>query len=272
MIKNLIVITPTLGRSRFLEETVRSVADVAREISLRHLLVCPAGEVAALAERFPEATVVGETSAGGGLYGAVANALAAAGEWRWFTYINDDDLLSPGFAEMAARHDASNTSSIAYGKVDLIDEEGRKIAPFPICRNPRWFYALWSMGITPFTQQGSLVSREVWDRVGGFEGEFRLNADFAFWAKAMKKEVPFCFYPSRVAAFRMRKGQLSADLGAVAEEKRKILEKYFHRKPGPGERCAARIYFRLTNIGAYATRLRRKGFRRSEAMLGEGGV
>lgn len=263
----VIVVTPTLGQSPFLGQTVASVGEVAKRLPLRHILVCPDSVRRELGRRFPEVEVIGEKS-GGSLYKAVEDGLREAGDWKWFTYINDDDCLLPGFADMVQRHEKLNTEAVAYGLVDLLDEEGSRIAPFPICRNPKWFYPLWWMGLTPFTQQGTLVSREVWVRLSGFDSEFRLNADFAFWAKAMRENVPFSFYPIKVAGFRMRSGQLSADLKAVAGEKRRILERYFRRRPGAGERLAAWLNFRLVNVFAYALRIRRKGWRRSEKLLG----
>jgi glycosyltransferase involved in cell wall biosynthesis len=264
----LVVITPTLGRSPFLERTVASVAEVAKKLPVRHLLVCPGAVRQELARRFPEVESVAERS-GGSLYSAIEDGLEASGSWKWFTYINDDDYLEPGFAELVARYEEMGTEAIAYGLVDLVDECGGRIASFPVCRNPRAFYALWWMGLTPFTQQGTLVSRAVWEQLGGFEKEFRLNADFAFWARAIEEKVSFSFYPLRVAAFRMRSGQLSSDLAKVAEEKRRIHARYFRRRPGAGERLAAWLSFRATNLGAYAARIRRRGWRRSEQLLGK---
>lgn len=266
----LLVITPTLGESPFLAQTVASVAAVAARIPLRHLIVCPADRAETLADRFPKVNVLTEEQRGGGLYGAIERGLKCTDGWTWFSYINDDDLLLPGFAEVARAHLARGVASIAYGRVNLIDENACRIAPFPVCSNPRWFYALWRIWITPFTQQGTIVPREWWDRLGGLDINFPLAADFAFWAKAIESGAPFSYYPREVAAFRIRRGQLSGDQEAVRAEKREILRRYFQRRPGLAERALARVIFRAANLPAYLERISRRGVRRSETLLGRG--
>ena len=63
----LLVVTPTLGDSPWLTETVESVARCAA--GARHVLVTRADRVTELAARFPEAQVVAES--GAGMYAAI---------------------------------------------------------------------------------------------------------------------------------------------------------------------------------------------------------
>ena len=63
--------------------------------------------------------MVADAGKEGGLYGALNAGLAATVEtpWDWYTYINDDDLLSLGFGEMMTRHDArGDLATVAYGE------------------------------------------------------------------------------------------------------------------------------------------------------------
>ena len=110
----ILVITPTLGESPWLAETVASVATLAAPHE--HVLVAPAATVPALAARFPGVTVTAEP--GGGMYAAINAGVAAAREWDAFTYINDDDLLLPGFAAAVAAMAGRGTQALlAYGRV-----------------------------------------------------------------------------------------------------------------------------------------------------------
>src|SRR5665213_2849662 len=119
-----LVVTPTLGESRWLDETVASVA--ALSVAHLHVLVCPSAARADLEKRFPQAQVV--TELGGGMYASINAGMAAVREWDAVTYINDDDLLLPGFADLVGRlARAGAVESIAYGRVKLIDERGRRI-------------------------------------------------------------------------------------------------------------------------------------------------
>ena len=51
--RRLLVLTPTLGTSPYLDETVRSIERL--EWPIEHVLVCPVGKIAELARRFPRA-------------------------------------------------------------------------------------------------------------------------------------------------------------------------------------------------------------------------
>jgi len=70
-----------------------------------HLLAAPAEKQPELQARFPHTRVVADAGRAGGIYGALNAALAVAGnDWDWFTYINDDDTLLPGFSEALCEH------------------------------------------------------------------------------------------------------------------------------------------------------------------------
>jgi hypothetical protein len=142
----LLVLTPTLGKSRWLEETVASVAGLT--VPCRHVLVAPLGAMAVLSARFPAAQVVPEI--GGGMYAAINAGLAAVSDWDAFTYLNDDDLLLPNFvtvAETAAR--AGDRPLIVYGRVRLIDAQGLRLGAIPVSPAPSLNRALYAQRIEP---------------------------------------------------------------------------------------------------------------------------
>src|SRR4051812_6367293 len=94
----LLVVTPTLGESPFLDQTVASIE--AQPLHIEHVIATPGRKVAELAARYPDATVVADAGRLGGIYGAINAGIQAASakfKWDWFTYINDDDTLLPGF-------------------------------------------------------------------------------------------------------------------------------------------------------------------------------
>src|SRR6478735_8311934 len=125
---SLLVVTPTLGDSIYLDATVRSVLE--QPFPITHVLAVPAQRVVDLQARYPHARVVPDAGRAGAIYGALNAALDQAPEgWDWFTYINDDDLLLPGFATAAARHFAAGARAapVAYGDVELIDGTGRRV-------------------------------------------------------------------------------------------------------------------------------------------------
>ena len=76
----LLVLTPTLGTSSYLGETLRSVAGLGAAV--RHVLVCPPVMQDELRRRAPSAEIIADT--GAGVYAALNRGLQVGGEWDAF--------------------------------------------------------------------------------------------------------------------------------------------------------------------------------------------
>lgn len=256
----LLVVTPTLGRSPWLAETVASVAASAGDCL--HVLVAPAGEVASLAARFPQVRV--EAEPGGGMYAAINAGLAAVREWDACTYLNDDDLLLPAFATVRRAVDAldGREPRLVYGGVRLIDAAGRRLGGIPISSSPANNRALYAQRIEPVYQHGTVISRVALDRVGGFDAALRFCGDSDFLARACLAGIPFvCATRRETAAFRLRAGQLTKDRAAMTAEREQVDARLGLLVPPPTRSLRfVRWRFRLQNLGIYLERIRRYGF------------
>src|SRR5688572_16128156 len=89
----LLAVTPTLGTSAWLADTVASIA--AFGPTCQHVIVAPSAMQGPLTARFPKCTVIIEPM--GGMYAAINDGIETTQRWDAFTYINDDDLLLPDF-------------------------------------------------------------------------------------------------------------------------------------------------------------------------------
>jgi glycosyltransferase involved in cell wall biosynthesis len=253
----LLVVTPTLGQSPWLDETVASVA--GQSFPCAHVLVAPLAAVPDLARRYPHVRVV--TEPGGGMYAAINAGLAAVENWRAFTYINDDDLLLPRLARVMARARTAE-ARIVYGGVRLINTQGRRIGAIPISPVPSLNRLLYAQRTEPVFQHGTIVTRAVVERLGPFDTTLRFCGDSEFLARACVAGIPFvCATKQVVAAFRLRAGQLTKDLPAMLAEHHVVYNK--HRLPA--ERITlkhrwARFVFRMANLPVYAERVARHGF------------
>jgi glycosyltransferase involved in cell wall biosynthesis len=253
----LLVVTPTLGRSPWLEQTVNSVAQLS--FPCAHVLVAPAASVAELSARYPKVRVIPEP--GGGMYAAINAGLAAVEGWRAFTYINDDDLVLPGLAEVMA-HARTTEARIVYGGVRLINTAGRRIGAIPISAVTGHNRLLYAQRMEPVYQHGTVVTRAVVDRLGPFDSDFLFCGDSEFLSRACVAGIPFvCATTSPVAAFRLRAGQLTKNLPVMLAEHHRLYAK--HRLPA--DRITwrhrwARLVFRLGNLSIYAERIWRHGF------------
>lgn len=263
----LLVVTPTLGRSPWLAETVASVAASAGDC--RHVLVAPAREVASLAARFPRVRV--EAEPGGGMYAAINAGLAAVREWDACTYLNDDDLLLPAFASVRRAVSALDGRGpwLAYGGVRLIDAHGRRLGAIPISSTPASNRDLYAQRIEPVYQHGTVATRAVIDRLGGFDATLRFCGDSDFLARSSHAGIPFvCATRRETAAFRLRAGQLTKDRAAMIAERELVNARLglLVSQPSLPQRLA-RWRFRLQNLGIYLERIRRHGFVSFDTML-----
>ncbi len=266
----LLVVTPTLGRSRWLEQSVASVAAIQTgAVRIQHLLVTPSEQVAVLAACYPAVTILSEQDEAQGLYQAVNYGARKSSDWDWMTYLNDDDVLGPGF-EQSLEAAANDSADVIYGRGSYIDAEGQVLGAFPVESQPRRLASLMAAGIPPFTQQGTLVRRACFDRLKGFDPQFRLAADFDFWVRAVRAGCSFCYLPFETGSFRLRKGQLSTDQESVQSELETIVANHLPR-PGRVARALVRIGFRLRHgPEIVARRLRSGNWRTVRSIGGEG--
>ena len=266
----ILVVTPTLGESPHLDEAVGRVA--ALRVPVLHVISAPAAKVRGLKERFPWTRVVPDAGRPAGLYGALNAALEAVPEgWGWFTYINDDDLLLPGFAELAGRHASlRDPERVAYGDVEVIREDGLVVSRVTTERNPAWIPALLQQGISPLMQQGMLFHREAAARLARFDTRYRLCADLDFWLRAYAGGDRFRHYPLPVARFRIRPGQLSSDTAQTIREQDEIVRRHLPARVPAAARVFARWRYRLCNLPRYLGRMRSIGLRTSYQMLASG--
>lgn len=263
----LLAVTPTLGLSPWLDETVASVA--AQSLDLDHVLVAPLNQQRALQNRFPSTHLLPDAGRSGGIYGALNAALAQTpADWDWFTYINDDDTLLPGFRDVFLRHVHSpKLAPVVYGDVALITEQGHEVSSITVERNPARIPALLQQGISPLMQQGMLFRREAVLRLHGFDLRYQLCADLDFWLRALANGERFRYYPVRVAQFRLRDGQLSGDTHTTEREQSEIVRRHLPTPVSAWRKRWARWCYRVGNLPRYVARFRTRGFRTSYDML-----
>jgi GT2 family glycosyltransferase len=263
--ESIIVVTPTLGTSLWLSETISSVKDNLPNST--HIISCPESKTSELQARFPQVRVIADQGKQNGLYGAInAGIESVDSDWEWFTYINDDDLLMPGVGRLAERLTSTN-ANIMFGDVNYIDERGCEIAPIPIEPKLKHHRDLFRCRITPYVQQGSFFSRSVFERLNGFESKFRLSADFDFMIRALNHGFGTEYVCETVASFRIRAAQLSSARAEMIAECNEII----HSNLGPPPTAAfakwTALRFKLRNLRYYIRRLRAAGFVSSERIM-----
>lgn len=269
----LLVITPTLGVSRWLDATIDAVNLLAAP--KRHVLVCPAAVRDSLARAFPHVELV--TDEGRGIYAALNRGLAAGGDWEAFTWINDDDVLvAEGMDEGWAGLQRDDSAEVIYGQVDYVDAAGRSLGPLPVCRRAHRLRALFSAGLPALTQHGTLVRRGLAERLGGFDPRYALAGDFDYWVRAVQMTEKFRHVGRLMARYRLHRGQLSNDLQRLDQEIAASARRHFAALPA-AVRCWRRLGFRAAHGPDLLRRFARTGcwrtsslYRRAAALDTEG--
>lgn len=264
---DLLIITPTLGRSRFLDETVKSTRIPG--VRVQHVISCPRDRVNALKERFPTSQVVEDLGREAGIYGAINAALSAVHEpWDFFTYLNDDDLLGRDFGTMFKRHTfAANRHTVAFGRITNIDQKGTKVMEMTVGPNPRQYPALLQMGISPTGQQGMVFGRQVVERIGLYSTRYKLCGDLDYWCRAMAAGFDFLYYPLEAGKFRVQDGQLSGDTNTTRRELAEIARHHFPEGASAVEKLWAKVVYRFYNSFRYLDRIVKTGFKTSYQLL-----
>lgn len=263
----LLVVTPTLGESPWLVHTASGVDMVRRAgIGIRWVIVCPGQRLNALGEAFPNAELVEERSHG--LYSAINQGIQFAGDqdWEWFSYINDDDGLLPGFVEacsLATQTDAD----IIYGNVEFVGAEGATAGAVSACKRPADALPLFACGITPFTQQGTLVRRRVVEKLGGFDERLSHVADSEFWVRALLSGAKAVRMDAAVAYFRVRPGQLSKNSAVMSAQINAVSDLARSGGASLAARWMVLIRFRCENIARVLGRLKHSGRLSSRSLM-----
>jgi len=259
MLTPICFITASMGKSIYLDQTIRSV--LARYNSGdRYVLVGPDALRAQIA-RFEDVRLEYIPEAGRGLYAAINQVLSLC-DHPQFTYINDDDLLDYGFASLRLR---TPVSSVGYGRVVYINASGAEIFAMPYSRSCKSL-KVGGMGIPPYTQQGSIYPTEFVKRTGCFAVEYSLCADFEMILRFLAAGVNHVHIDAKVAGFRVHGGQLSQNTRAIEAQVSSIVAK--SRVKGS---TIGRLLFLIENRDIYLSRIGRGRFGSTRTLFERGG-
>ena len=225
---NLLVVTPTLNSEKYIAETLISVHKLLSLIpNSCHVIVdsFSTDNTVTIAKHHGALIIYEEA---GSMYKAI-NAGISAYPSKWITYINSDDTLNCNLASLI-NSDSIYNYDIISGAFALIDSKSRclyKRFAFPIL-----FHRItYIVGGMPFPQSGTVISRELYNRLNGFSSKYKYASDFDFFLKA-NLQCSKVFLTSQIlSSFRLHESQLSyVNNSAHSNEIKSILE-YHKIKP-----------------------------------------
>lgn len=201
----------------------------------------------------------------GNMYRAVNAGLEGA-TTEWLTYLNaDDTVYAKSFAALLALA-ARTGAEVVYGNHDFVDDEGRFLFSLKSAA-PEDLQPLFGASVMGLPQPGTLFSRRLFERLGGFSTDFRLTADADFFLRALQSGARFARLDRSVCAFRMHTGQQTHQYAA------EMRQETLRVATAAGGRTAAarakRFRWRLDNVGNYLLRYLRVGKLRGTPRAGQ---
>ncbi len=219
------VVTPTFNAIDYLDQCIRSVqAQASERVTVEHIVI-DGGSTDGSVElaRSLGATVM-EGKDDGAFDAAHKATVASSGEL--VGYLGADDLLLPGALDAVVERYEQERRPWLVGGFRWIDGNGKSLGD--IAPPPRWMTGrmMASLGWCCINHMATYVTREFYDRLGGFDRSYRYAGDYDFFCKALDT-APWSAVPRTVACFRRHGGNLTMSLSPrQIEEGRQVEERY----------------------------------------------
>ncbi|MDN3664918.1 glycosyltransferase [Algibacter miyuki] len=254
VIPDTLVITATLGSRETLDRTIKSVISYGGN-RVKHILTCPKSKIDGLSKKYPFLEIIPEPEGRKGIYSALNNAIGKyAKNYKYVTFINDDDYWLPDFKKLFSAMDNDEDLDAVYGRTMFMSEEDTIIGEQTSSSRYKAFKALLSKKIVLFTQQSTLIKSELFYIIGGFDESYKLIADSKFWVEAIDLNTKFKYVNVLAAAYTLQAGQLSSDKETQGAEYIKLLNESNFKSVGFSDIVIESFLFRMANISIYLKR------------------
>lgn len=247
-----LVVTATLGYRDTLIRTIDSVHKIGGS-RVKHIIIAPNEACTELKKKFITHEIIVEPPNCKGIYPALNFVLKLyAKDFKYLTYINDDDYWLPNYIKLFKTLDDQPEIEIAYGRANYVDDKGTTITEQTSTGRYKAFLELLHSKIVLFTQQATLIRSDLFIKLGGFDESFKLVADTKFWLKAIESNAKLKYINIICAAYTIQKDQLSSNKSLQEEEHKRLLAST--RKINKINIAAEAMLFRLLNIKIYFKR------------------
>jgi glycosyltransferase involved in cell wall biosynthesis len=246
-------VIPTLNSAATLDMTLLSL-QLQRNVGIKTLVVDSGSTDGTLdiCKRWDVKTIYAEP---GNMYQAINLGLKQC-DTEWLGYINSDDWLYMDSVARLVAQGIEDQADIVYGNCDYTDEDSRFVySLFPA--RPNHLLSLFRCGVMGFAQQSVIFHKRIYQKLDGFNEDFRFSSDADFYVRAIQSGAKFSYLPNKsVSCFRIHENQLSNKNKELMEAeqkkiygnlgKRKIIDRFIFFK------------WRYENIPYYVLRLLRQ--------------
>lgn len=252
----LSIITPTLNRLAMLREAVDSVRSQGLK-PLEHIIVDGGSDDGSIAwvRAQPDLTLI--TGADRGVYDALNIGIAAARGEIMGLLNSDDRYLGGAFAAAADAFTRVPGARLVTGAADII-EDGRVIATHH--EQLEGYEGMRSAFLGICLPNACFYRRELFDRIGFFNPEWKLISDRDLFLRIIAVGLPSVGLHQTVYAYRRHAASLTFDpgRGGAVALRQELLEMAlaWQSSPDAQMRCLARILEGRSRIGLVRDGLR----------------
>lgn len=252
MNQDILVLTATLGERDTLSRTIETVRNIGGN-SVRHIIICPNDKIDFIKNKYGNIDCLAEPPKGKGIYAALNYGFQTYGkEYKYLTFINDDDYWLPDFKELIETIKNDDSLDLVYARVKYVNENNVMIGCQSCCPFFSSFVPLLKYNVMLLTQQATLIKNSLFFKIGGFDETYKLVADTKFWALASMMNVKSKYVNKVCAAYAIQMGQLSSDSKLQNKEHTRLLEELNCRK---SKGAFSLMKYRLYNLPIYYKRL-----------------
>jgi glycosyltransferase involved in cell wall biosynthesis len=231
------IITATLNAERFLPDCIRALREQAGDgFTIEHIVV-DGGSTDRTVEIARSYGCVVLTGRDSGVFDALNKGVRAA-TGDVFTCLGADDAVAPGALSAVAEWFNRRRAEWVVGGSQWINGQGRSIGS--MLPPPRWLSrnAFASLGWNCLSFAATYMTRDFFERLGGYDASFKIMGDYKILAQALDVE-PFDRLAQVLVIIRLHGKNISAATGSslFGIERERIAQTY-----GPPSRLLRQVY------------------------------
>ena len=227
--KKISIVTPSFNGAKFLERCIQSVKNQTYQ-NFEHIIIDGGSgdDTLSILKKYEnQYNMRWISEKDEGMYDAIRKGFSLA-DGEIFAWLNTDDIYMPWTLQVIAsvfedeKYQWCTASQSAYvTENDSFYFRTRTVGPKSYSqKNIAKGYH--DGRILPYIQQESTFwTRDLWKKSGGLQTKYRLAGDYHLW-KTFANYEPLYTLNTILAAFRIRKGQLSSDSNAYTNELPKL--------------------------------------------------
>ncbi len=203
----LSIITPVLNGEKYIELNIEAISKLS--IPYEHIIV-DGGSIDStikIIEKYTGITLINQKEKNG-MYGAINQGILAS-KGNYLAYVNCDDIIYPeNYAKLYRRIENSEYEMIYSDGVFKYSNNTKK----EYFKSPKFMFKYFMInGIMPFIQPSSIFTREVYDKLNGFDDlNFKWNGDYDFFRRLLQQNNAICYLNIPTVEFLKHENSLTS--------------------------------------------------------------